>query len=72
MRSEAPGVTLHRSIAIFGLITVGVLLICVATYWLFYRSSGAIAVFHLAALIAGLGLACIAGGMILFLRTVKD
>ena len=64
--------TLYRSIAIFGLITVGVLLICVATYWLFYRSSGDMAGFHLAALIAGLGLACIAGGMILFLRTVKN
>jgi hypothetical protein len=51
---------------------VGVLLICVAIYWLFYRSSGDIAVSRLAALIAGLGLACIAGGMILFLRTVKN
>jgi len=65
-------VTIHRSILIFGLIAVGVLLICVAIYWLFYRSSGDIAVSRLAALIAGLGLACIAGGMILFLRTVKN
>jgi hypothetical protein len=64
--------TLHRSMAIFGFIAVGVLLICVATYWLFYRSSGDTAASLLAALIAGLGLACIVGGVILFLRTVKN
>lgn len=63
--------TIHRSMLIFGLIAVGVLLICLAIYWLYYRSSSDIAVFRLAALTAGLGLVCIAGGMILFLRTVK-
>jgi hypothetical protein len=64
-------VTLHRSISILGFIALGVLLICLAIYWSFYRSSGDIAVSRLAALIAGLGMACIAGGVVLFLRTVK-
>jgi hypothetical protein len=64
--------TLQRSMAIFGFISVGVLLICVAIYWLFYRSSGDNSASRLASLIAGGGLVCIAGGVILFLRTVKN
>ncbi len=62
--------TLHRSLSIFGFIALGVLLICVAIYWSFHGASDN-AVSHFAALIAGLGLACITGGVVLFLRTVK-
>lgn len=67
-QSSVPSIAKHWTIPlghaeeeIGVLMTLGVALVVVSVYWFYQRSSGDIFASHSSALVAGLGLACMAG-----------